>query len=231
MERQLGGVERALFGALAFAGDQLRDVRQPGCGVEHGEVGDQFAGAQQVQAGQQDAIDVEQRLDARRLFAGEQLPLAHSEAEIVAHVLAGDTAAAELTQFGVERGGDDDQRRQQLLEHVAVGLRHQAHELADVVGDEVEVEALLVGHAFEGLGAAAQADHFAQRQHVHAAQVVVGVGRREAVEVRPADRREQQRARMPLGDGEQAGIGGDVHGSESCSASRRARRRKASARS
>ena len=65
-----------------------------------------------------------------------------------------------------------------------------------------------------------QADDFFQRQQVHATQVVVRIGRRETVQMRPADRGEQQRIRMLVHLFVQSRI--DVHGNSSDIAARRA---------
>ncbi len=63
-----------------------------------------------------------------------------------------------------------------------------------------------------------QPDDFFQRQQMNAPQVVVGVGRRKSVQVRPADRGEQQRVRMLVDLFVQVAV--DVHGSSSDIAAR-----------
>ena len=56
---------------------------------------------------------------------------------------------------------------------------------------------LVVGIALGGYQAYLRYQTAVQRQQVDAAQVVVGVRRREAVQVRSADRGEEQRIRLP----------------------------------
>ena len=51
-----------------------------------------------------------------------------------------------------------------------------------------------------------QPDDFLERQKMDAAQVVIGIRRREAVQVRPADRGEEQRIGMQFNLPEQAWI-------------------------
>src|SRR5205823_1409126 len=58
--------ERALLRAGEFAGDQVVDERQPRLGIQSEQVCLDLAGAQQVNAGQQHSVDVQQRLDAPR---------------------------------------------------------------------------------------------------------------------------------------------------------------------
>ena len=51
--------------------------------------------------------------------------------------------------------------------------------------DQVDLQAVADAGHFDRLAAGVQAEHVAHRQHMDAAQIVVGVGRGEAVEVRP----------------------------------------------
>ena len=50
-----------------------------------------------------------------------------------------DVWLGDLAQLGVGGGGVDDERREELLEHVSVLLQHQPEELGDVVRDEVDL--------------------------------------------------------------------------------------------
>ena len=108
------------------------------------------------------------------------------EAEIVAHHRPGDAALPELAQLLVRGRRDDDQRRKELLEDVAVVARHQAGELADVVGDPVNLDGALVVHA-DRLGRRLEPEEIARGEEEGSPQVDVAVGRGESVEVGAAD--------------------------------------------
>ena len=86
-------------------------------------------------------------------------------------------------EFFVFARSAHDQGRQQLLQHVAVPLEQHLGELLEVVGNEIEIESRLEAQALLGLVRIIQAHYTAHGQHMAASQVVVGVGRREPVEV------------------------------------------------
>jgi hypothetical protein len=105
----------------------------------------------------------------------------------------------------------DDERRVQLLEDVAVPVQQQPEELLHVVRDEIQLE---VGSHLGDLDRGAaffEANHLLGGQDVDTAQIEVRVGRRKAVEVGAADRREQQRVRLCCRDRAQPGIVAGVH--------------------
>lgn len=83
-----------------------------------------------------------------------------------------------------------------MFQHVAVFLEQQAEELPYVVRDQINLQALADFRDFDRLAARIEAGNFARRQDVNAAQVVVGIRRREAVKMRAADRGEEQRIRL-----------------------------------
>jgi len=83
---------------------------------------------------------------------------------------------------GVEK---NDQRREDLLQDVAVFLEHQAEELLGVVCHQVDFEAIMNPRFLDGFVARLQAYDFFERQKMYAAQVVIGIRRREAVKMRP----------------------------------------------
>ena len=72
------------------------------------------------------------------------------------------------------RARDHDERRVELLEDVAVVVRHQSGELAEVVRHPVEIDA---GFVFDGEGFSrrVQAEHRARRQHEGAAEIHVAI--------------------------------------------------------
>ena len=74
--------------------------------------------------------------------------------------------------------------------------------------DEIDFEPVAEAADFDRFAGLVQAEHVSRRQHVDAAQVVVAVGRREAVEVRAADRDEEQRIRLFADERRDAGCRG-----------------------
>src|SRR5437867_12680060 len=82
-------LQLGLFRPGQLACDQVIDVRQTELLVQRDEVGLHFARAHQVNAGEQDAIDVEQRLHSAWTLLVEQLPLGLREAEVVMRVMPG----------------------------------------------------------------------------------------------------------------------------------------------
>src|SRR4051794_30691340 len=125
----------------------------------------------------------------------EQPPLRFTEPEVVMRVMAGDAVACGGAKLLVLGRREDDERRQQLLEHVTVPLPHEPEETLRVMRDEVDVR-WAGQHRLDRIFAADQAEDFARRKDVHAADVEIRIGRRKAVEMRAADRREEERMRM-----------------------------------
>ena len=94
---------------------------------------------------------------------------------------------------------------------------------------QIDFKAIVDARFLDRLVLGMQADNFLQRQQMHASQVEVRVRRRKAVQMRTADRDEQQRIGM-LGDLlVEACV--EVHGNSSNSAKRRAFTSRALARS
>ena len=75
-----------------LARHQVGDVGQLELLIQRDQVRLDLAGAHQVDAGEQHAIDVEQRLHPARRFLQEQLPLRLGEPEVVMRVMLGDAA-------------------------------------------------------------------------------------------------------------------------------------------
>jgi hypothetical protein len=99
VEGDVGVVERGVLGAGQLAGDQVRHVGQPELLVQPEQVRLDLAGAHQVDACQEHAVDVEQRLDPARALLLEQLPLRLGEAAVVVAVVARDAAARDRLQL------------------------------------------------------------------------------------------------------------------------------------
>src|SRR4051794_40350442 len=91
-----------------------------------------------------------------------------------------------------------DERRQQLLQNVAVLLQHQFEELLGVVRHEIDFNPVMNSVLLYGFFTWIKPDYFLQRQKMYAAQVEIRVGGREAVQMRTADRCEYERVRMSV---------------------------------
>jgi hypothetical protein len=99
--REFARLQHTLLGPGQFALDQLIDA---GLWVEREELPQvrlDLARAQEVDAGEQHAVRVQQRLHARRLLLREQAPLRLEEAAVVVAVMARHAAASELLELGV----------------------------------------------------------------------------------------------------------------------------------
>src|SRR5262245_47268954 len=101
VEVEIGCIEAAMLWAMGFAGDEVGDVGEFGGVVEVDEVGLDLAGAHEVDAGEEDAVDVEKRLYVGRGFFLEELPLRGGEAQIVVGVVAGDAARSDGSELFV----------------------------------------------------------------------------------------------------------------------------------
>jgi len=95
-----------LLGAGDLALNQVVEIRQYFDFVQPDQVGLDHAGLHQVNAGQQHAVHIQQRLDPRRAFLGEELPLGFREAEVMVSVVLRDAVLGDLLQLacsGVEK--------------------------------------------------------------------------------------------------------------------------------
>jgi len=66
VEFEVVSVERSFFGAGLLFGDQVVGVGQLGDSVQGDQISFDDAGSLQVDAGQQNAVNVQQRFDSRR---------------------------------------------------------------------------------------------------------------------------------------------------------------------
>ena len=109
----------------------------------------------------------------------------------------------------------DDEGGEELFEDVAVLFEEEGEEFFDVVGDDVEFDAFFGGGLFigefDGLEAVVEAEDFFCGEDVGAAEVPVGVGGGEAVEVCAGDGGEEEGAGMGCDFGVEAGVDGE-HG-------------------
>src|SRR5260221_6151446 len=118
-------------------------------------------------------------------------------------VPARNAALRQRLQLLVRGRREYDERREKLLEDVPVRLEQEGEEFLQVVSDQVELHARANARQFERVACRIQAEDLAYRQYMRAAQVVVRVGRGEAVQVRAAHGSEEQRVGLLLRHGEQ----------------------------
>jgi hypothetical protein len=100
----------------------------------------------------------------------------------------------------------DDERGIELFEDVAILFEEEGEKLFDVVADDVHFEAFNDAGVFDGFVVCGEADNFLERQNVRAAEIKIGIGRREPVEVGAADGGEEERVRLGGGDARDAGV-------------------------
>ncbi|KAF0646555.1 hypothetical protein K701_07320 [Streptomyces fradiae ATCC 10745 = DSM 40063] len=195
---RVGPGRRAVLG-LRLGGDQVAEVRGglPHRAGQGRQVGDDLAGAHQMDAGEQGAEGVQQRL--RLAVPLEEPPPGAGESPVVVGVVGGDQAGCEGGRFGVRAAAAHDQGGQQLLQDVAVAAQHQPGELPQVVGAQVHLHAVPQPHAAAGLLRLAQPDQRLHGQQVRPAQVHVGVAGGEAVQVGAGDGGEDQAVGLLLG--------------------------------
>src|SRR5215468_10682044 len=120
-------------GELAL--DQFGYVRQLEFLVQPDQIRFDFATAHQMNAGEQDAIDVKQRFDAARALLVEESPLRFGETEIVMAVMSSDAGLRNRLQLIVLRRRVQNEGREKLLKDIAVFLEQQPEELLHVVSD------------------------------------------------------------------------------------------------
>ncbi len=141
VEGDVGVLEFRFFRACQFTGDQIVEIRQAEFLVERDEVGLDQAGAHEVDASEEDTVDVEEGFNAAWAFLVEEIPLGLGESKVVVGMMFGDAAVRDVPQLSVLRGGLDDERRVQLLQHIAIFLEQQFEELPNIVADDVHLQA------------------------------------------------------------------------------------------
>src|SRR5262249_17429290 len=111
----------------------------------------------------------------------------------------GDAATSQRPQPVQKVLAQDNQRRKNLLQNVAVVLAQQSEVLAEFVSDQLNFAAGQIKLRVSGLARSAQSDQVGQRQLVTAAQVNVAVLGGETVQVRTADRDETDTGQVGTG--------------------------------
>src|SRR6185437_8602905 len=86
----------------------------------------------------------------------------------------------------------NDERRIELFQDIAVLFQHQPEELFRIVRDEIYFQTFIHARDFNRLASLVKSRHSANWKNVYAAQVIVGIGGRKAIQVRAADGCEQQ---------------------------------------
>jgi len=79
-----------------------------------------------------------------------------------------------------------------LFQIVAVLLQQQGKKLAHVVADQIDLQAIVLPGPGDRLLRQVQPQQGRHRQQMDAPQVYIAIGRREAVEMRPAHGDEQE---------------------------------------
>src|SRR5262249_10552598 len=151
----------------------------------------------QMNASEQDSINVKQRFDAARSLFVKEIPLRFGESEVVMAVVSSDAVFRNGLQLAVLWRRVQNERREKLFHHITVFLEQQSEELLHIVGDQVDLQGIAQGRNFYRLAPRIETYDLMRRQDVNAAQVVIGVGRRKAVKMRAADCGKQKRVRLP----------------------------------
>ena len=125
-----------------FALDQFGYVRQFEILVQLDQIRFDGAAAHQMNAREQDAIDVKQRFNAARALLVKESPLRLGETEIVMTVMTSNTGLRNHLQLIVLRRRMQNERREELFEHIAVFLEQQSEELLHIVRDQVNLQAV-----------------------------------------------------------------------------------------
>src|SRR5262249_53768209 len=135
-----------------------------------------LAAAHQMNASEQDSINVKQRFDAARSLFVKEIPLRFGESEVVVAVVSSDAVFRNGLQLVVFRRRMQNERREKLFHHIAVFLEQQSEELLHIVRDQVNFQTIAQGWSFNRLASGVETHNLARRQDVNAAQVVIGVG-------------------------------------------------------
>src|SRR5438093_12600184 len=101
-----------------------------------------------MNAREQDAIDVKQRFDSARALLVKESPLRLGETEIVMAVMASNAGLRNRLQLLVLRRRMQNERREELFEHIAVFLEQQTEELLHIVRDQVNFQTVAHGRNF-----------------------------------------------------------------------------------
>src|SRR5437879_2429500 len=125
MKFHVGIGQVRLLRASQLAGDQIGDMRQAELVVEAKKVGFDLAGLHQMDAREQDAINVEKRLHTAGIFLLEEIPLRLRKAEVMVGVVASDAGLPNRFKLLVRGSRVNDQWRIELLEDIAVLFEHE----------------------------------------------------------------------------------------------------------
>ena len=91
-------------------------------------------------------------------------------------MMLGDAVGCDALEFLMLRRCQDDQRRQQLFQHIAVLLKHQTKEFLGVMRHEVDFQTIMNARFFNCLLNFMHSHNISQRQKMHASQVEVRIG-------------------------------------------------------
>ena len=112
--------------------------------------------------------------------------------EIMMCVMAGDASLRDRFQLFVLRCRMHHEWGVQLLKDISVRFQEKSKEFVDIVRYQIEVDRFFLGNLHGGADRA-QPKHFIYWQDMNTPQVIVRIRRRKPVEMRSADRCEQER--------------------------------------
>src|ERR1035437_6867801 len=230
MERNVRILERRLLRPSNLPGHQVGNEWQTHIRVQSEKVCLDLTRAHQMNAGKQNSIHVKEWFHPSRRILENYLPLGFGEAEVVVRVVFGDdptvgAVAGDFLQLPVYRRRMHHQRREKLLQHVAVLLEEQLEELPHIMADYIHLQAFDNASVLDRFIANFQPDHTFKGQHMRSAHIEIRIRRGKAVEVRAADGSEQQRVWLGSYDAVKTWVNGHVNLTDAA-VSRRALMRK-----
>lgn len=166
-------------------------------GGQLGEIGHDVAREQGMASRQGNPQDVEDALHGDRSVLAEAMALGRREAPVVGVQLARQRAPRQRDQvFEIARTLEDPPGKYSFGE-VAVALDEGTNHLGDLVGAVVDLDAPHVLEPLYRRLRRMEPHERGRRRDVHALDVHVAVGAREAVRMRPGDRHDE----VPAGGG------------------------------
>ena len=150
-----------------------------------------------MDARQQHPVYVEHRFDPAGVFFLKELPLIVRETFVMVLVVSSDAPPGNVAQrIELLLHGVNHQRRENLLQYIAVLFEHELEEFACIVGDQIYFQTADDALVGQRLVSDFQTQQLFSGQQMNATQIEVAVGRGKTVEVRAADRRKEQRVRV-----------------------------------
>jgi hypothetical protein len=159
VEPQIGVCQANMLRPCTLAGNQRRNVGEVKHRREPLKIGLDFAGAYQMDAGEQGAVYVKQRLHWRGTGTCDQLPLGAPETQVVVVMLAGDARFGNRLQLLMLRRGLQHRRGIEVLENRAVFFEELPAAFLNVVCHQVDDAPLMHGRRLDSVTFGIQANH------------------------------------------------------------------------